>query len=565
MGNECGNGPVFYKAYDWIKDRDNTRLVQFEQAGENVNTDIVCPMYPSIKHMKDYAERATVDRPFIMCEYAHAMGNSTGNFKEYWDIIYNSPNMQGGFIWDWVDQGLLTENEEGESFWAYGGDLLSGHLHNDANFCLNGLVNPDRSAHPGLFEVKKVYQNIKFLPLSPVAGTFTVKNEYNYTPLSNFNFKWELILNGIVVFDGTFNADAEAETEQTIELDLPSFTPAKGKEYHLNLYAIKKDGGDMIPAGHEMASEQFALNHNAWFDALSYNMDAGEIKVKDDANNVSLSGEGFIILFSKSSGELQSYKVDGSELIAIAPKPNFWRAPVDNDFGNKMPEKQAVWKAAGKEASLKKMDVKKEGSVVKVSTDMVLKGIEADYTLVYTINGNGDIKVDVNYQTPKDDLPEIPRFGMVMVVPQGYDKFAYYGRGPWENYADRNYASHIKEYRSSVADQYFPYIRPQENGNKTDVRWVALTNEAGTGLMIEGFQPLSVSALHNPMEDFDPGRHKAQRHTTDIKPDAKVYLNIDLAQRGVGGDDSWGRSPHRQYRLHDKEYAYSYLMRAIRK
>ncbi|MFC0878695.1 glycoside hydrolase family 2 TIM barrel-domain containing protein [Saccharicrinis sp. FJH2] len=563
MGNECGNGPVFYKAYDWIKGRDNTRLVQFEQAGQNKNTDIVSPMYPSIRNMKEYADRPSVHRPFIMCEYAHAMGNSTGNFKEYWDIINNSPNMQGGFIWDWVDQGLLTQNDDGEKFWGYGGDLLSGHLHNDQNFCLNGVVNPDRTPHPGLNDVKKVYQNIKFIPVKPLEGVLKVKNEYNYTSLNKFNFKWVLLENGKEIASDKFNVDADPETTQQITLNLPGIKPEAGKEYALNLYAFTKDASEMIPAGFELADDQFELNKDAWFKAVNYEAASGKPAMKDENGKVIVSGDNFVVTFNKETGEMIGFVSHGKELIAAAPRPNFWRAPVDNDFGNHMPEKLAVWKKAGKEAMLKNFSVEEGNDVVTVKTAYDLKDVDADYSVDYTINSAGEVKVDVSYKTDAE-LPEMPRFGMAMVVSPGFEDYVYYGRGPWENYADRNYSSHLGEYTSKVQDQYFAYIRPQENGNKTDVRWLSLTDNFGDGIVVKGIQPLSVTALHNPVEDFDPGRWKAQRHTTDIKPHKEIYLYVDLAQRGVGGDDSWGRLPHDQYRLQNNTYSYSYILSQAR-
>lgn len=560
LGNECGNGPVFYKAYDWIKHRDSTRLVQFEQAGENTNTDIVCPMYPSIEHMKKYADREKVDRPFIMCEYSHAMGNSNGNFKEYWDIINNSPNMQGGFIWDWVDQGLLTSDEQGNSFWGYGGDLGSGHLHNDENFCLNGLVNPDRTPHPGLFEVKKMYQNIEFTSANPESGTINIKNNFNYTPLSDFNFQWELLLNGNIIGKGKVNPGEKPGETSTVKLDLPKLAIETGKEYLLNIYAFTKNATELIPAAHEVAREQFDLNLKAWFVKSEESTGNNTLNVKEDQLFIAISGENFELRFDKQKGEITTYRLKGQNILENGPQPNFWRAPVDNDFGNKMPPKLAVWRNAGNHKSLSNLKIEKANDLVRINASFTLDDVESELNAVYTINPNGKITVDLSYTAGKNDLPEMPRFGMALVLPNEFDQYTYYGRGPWENYSDRNNASFLGIYNSSVADQYVAYLRPQENGNKTDLRWLTLTNKNGLGIKIEGSQPLSITVLHNPVADFDPGERKQQRHTIDIHPREQVYLYVDLAQRGLGGDDSWGRRPHDQYRLTANEYRYSYCV-----
>lgn len=559
MGNECGNGPVFYEAYEWMKERDKTRLVQFEQAGENANTDIVCPMYPSIKHMSNYANREQVDRPFIMCEYSHAMGNSNGNFKEYWDIIYNSPNMQGGFIWDWVDQGLLTETEDGEPFWGYGGDLNSGHLHNDVNFCLNGLVNPDRSVHPGIEEVKKVYQNIRFTSEDIKSGNLTISNEYLYTSMSDFNFSWELLNNGKKLKSGSFKSKLEAGEQETVRLPFNKIAWEADAEYALNVNATTKDASALVPAGHLLATEQFYVQPDKWFEQVTLSSEGGGLEVSETGNQITISNDEFKITWT--DGLLTSYKLKGVEFIEEALQPNFWRAATDNDFGNHMPNRMGVWRDAGKTVKLLGTKVDNNGSKISITALMQIEAVESAYQMVYTVDSKGALQVDVAYKAGKEDLPEMPRFGTSLVIPEGFNDFSYYGRGPFENYSDRNYSAHLGTYSSKVADQYFAYIRPQENGNKTDLRWMKFENkEKGIGLKVKGLQPLSGSALHNSVSDFDAGEHKQQRHTTDIKPRKEVYVSIDLAQRGLGGDNSWGMLPHDQYRLTDTKYAYSFIL-----
>ncbi len=563
MGNECGNGPVFFKAYEWIKNRDKTRLVQFEQAGQRENTDIVCPMYPSIGHMTEYAQREEVTRPYIMCEYSHAMGNSNGNFKEYWDIIYNSPNMQGGFIWDWVDQGLLARNENGEDYWGYGGDFGSGHLHNDGDFCLNGLVFPDRTPHPGLYEVKKVYQNIHFTEPDLKKGTLLITNNYSFTALDNFDFRWELLLNGNLVATERFNAGALPGESVRATLPLPGIEPAEGKEYLLNVYAYTNKGTDLVPEGYEIAREQFEFDPGSWFSVRETAPVSEKPEIEEDDRQLTVKGTDFSIRFDKRRGEIAGYRYKGS-FMRWSPQPNFWRAPVDNDFGNNMQVISNVWREAGRNKSVKDVTIEKEDQAVRMITTTYLKDVDSYCTTTYSVISGGRIQIEFSFEAGKEDLPEMPRFGMSMVLPGSYNRFTYYGRGPWENYSDRNYSSHLGIYSSMVADQYVPYIRPQENGNKTDVRWFTLTNGKGKGIKIEGLQPLSVTALQNPSEDFDPGPSKKQRHHIDIHPSEEVYLSVDLMQRGLGGDNSWGMLPHDQYRLRGKKYSYGFIIGPMR-
>ncbi|MDP4208460.1 MAG: glycoside hydrolase family 2 TIM barrel-domain containing protein [Bacteroidota bacterium] len=563
LGNECGNGPVFHDAYKWIKNRDNTRLVQFEQAGENENTDVVCPMYPGIETMKEYAKRENPARPFIMCEYAHAMGNSSGNFQEYWDIIRSSKHMQGGFIWDWVDQGILTKDAAGRKFWAYGGDLGSQNYTNDENFDHNGLVWPDRTPHPGLYEVKKVYQDILFKASDVSKGLITVVNDFNYTNLSNYNFKYEVLKNGEVVKDGTFDVELAPEKEKQVQLSLPDIKPADGTEYLLNVYALKCNGDEIVPQGHEVAREQFKLGESKYFVKTS---DTGSAPVVKETNDkVSLQAAGVEVEIGKRSGLINWYRASGRTFFGSTPIPNFWRAPTDNDFGNGMEVNSNVWRVAGRNRGVKSVEVKIADGKTSVISNLYLHDVASDYQIVYTMTSDGALTVNVKYQAGAIELPELPRFGMIMTLHNNLDNFTYYGRGPWENYTDRNTASFIGIYNSKVSDQYVAYTRPQENGYKTDVRWLTLTDNDGEGVEISGLQPLCVSALNNYPEDFDPGLTKKYRHPSDITPRREVVLCVDLLQRGVGGDDSWGRPPHQQYRLTDKEYSYGYIIKPVKK
>jgi beta-galactosidase len=559
LGNECGNGPVFHEGYNWIKNRDKTRLVQFEQAGEQENTDVVCPMYPSMAYMKEYAQRKEVKRPFIMCEYAHAMGNSSGNFQEYWDIISSSKNMQGGFIWDWVDQGFEMTDEVGRKYWSYGGDMGSQNYTNDENFCHNGLVWPDRTPHPGAFEVKKVYQDILFKGVDLSKGLIEVTNGFGYTNLDQYQFKYEVLKNGLLIKTGTIAIALAAQSKKQLQLELPKMTVEDGVEYLVNVYAYTKFGSAVLPQNFEVAREQFAIGESKYFMKV-VDMGAGPV-VKEDKDRITLSAAGVEVTLSKESGLIQDYQSNGERFFMQVPVPNFWRAPTDNDFGNNMQVSSNVWRAVGRVSSLKSIEVKEESGKTTVVATLSLTDVASTYTIVYTMNGDGSLTMVNSFKAGNTPLAEMPRFGMLFSLKKDLNNFSYYGRGPWENYQDRNTSSLKGIYQSKVADQYVPYTRPQENGYKTDVRWLSLTNNSGVGIEIEGLQPLGVSALHNYPEDFDPGLTKKYRHLNDITPRNEVVVCVDLAQRGVGGDNSWGALPHPQYQLTNKEYSYGFVIK----
>jgi beta-galactosidase len=546
-----------------MKERDNTRPVQFEQAGEDWNTDIVCPMYPSMDYMKSYAS-ANNTRPFIMCEYSHAMGNSNGNFQEYWDVIASSKHMQGGFIWDWVDQGIKTATPDGRAFWAYGGDLGGYHLQNDENFCANGLVAADRTPHPGAYEVKKVYQNILFKAKDVSKGVITVQNLYDFTNLDQFNFKWEQYRNGEKIKEGTLDVILAPHEEKELTIPLPSFKASEGSEFYVNVFAYTKNATELIPAGHEVAREQFKTAGDYF--AKSRNV-SGKVQVTKDENSLSFTVGNTKGEFDLKQGRLSRYAVNNIWIGNQFPEPYFWRAPTDNDFGNNMQVNMGVWRTAHTNKTVKNVSVgdqTDDGMAIKFNYD--LSGVNVPYTVEYLIKNDGSIQVTSAIDITGRDLPELPRFGMRMQLPPHYENLSYYGRGPWENYSDRNTSSFVGLYKDTVKNQFiWNYIRPQENGYKTDVRWLSLTDKSGAGLMVEGLQPICFSAINNSAEDLDPGLTKKQQHPTDIKPRTDVYLNIDLKQRGVGGDNSWGALPHHQYRLLDKKYSYSYILRLIDK
>ncbi|MDI9882043.1 glycoside hydrolase family 2 TIM barrel-domain containing protein [Flectobacillus longus] len=559
LGNECGNGSVFYETYKWLKSKDNTRFVQSEQAGENANTDIVCPMYPRIEDMLKYANDNTKTRPYIMCEYAHAMGNSSGNFQRYWDIIRSSKHMQGGFIWDWVDQGMLTKTADGRSFYAYGGDLGGYYLQNDENFCANGVIASDRTPHPGLFEVKKSYQSIIFSAKNLETGEIKVENLFDFTNLNNYSFKWVLTKDGKSVAEGNFEVNLAPKQSQDIKIELPA-KKDRG-EFTLELYAYTKSATELVPAGHEIAREQLRFDNSYYFQVNRPR--TGTLEITKTNNRLTFKAENVTGTFNTQWGNWEKYSaLDGSTSINGLPEPFFWRAPTDNDFGNEMPYRLGIWRNAHANKSVSKVTVGEQNAEgLSIQVDYQLTGINANYTVVYQILNDGAVKVTASLDLGDRNLPEMPRFGMRMNLKQDYKLLNYYGRGPWENYQDRNLASFLGVYADTVAKAVESnYIRPQEHGYRTDTRWIKIANEQGKGLMIEGVQPISFSLLPFKTEDLDPGLSKKQQHPTDIKIRDENTLQIDLKQRGVGGDDSWGALPHKEYRLTDKKFTYSYIL-----
>ncbi len=574
LGNEAGNGVNLYATYDYLKKVDPDRPVQYERAGLDYNTDIFCPMYASIEHMVHYAQTDPV-RPLIQCEYAHAMGNSVGNLQDYWNAIEQYKALQGAFIWDWVDQGLLTENEDGEKFWAYGGDFGPDTVPSDGNFCLNGLVNPDRGVKPGLLEVKKVYQFIEFTPVNLGKGEIAIQNKYAFTNLSDFAFFWEITGDGAVVASGTLEeTDAQPGSRNLARIPY-SIDPEPGVEYFLNLRAETKETMGLLDEKTILASEQMVLpvyEKSLEVDVTQF----PPVSYEEKEQNIILTGEGFQLVFDTREGAVISFRNEGKELITSGPVPNFWRASTDNDIGNNVYRRNRVWREAGKNRKVTDITVNQEAPcMVQLSVRFDLmdtKGDKvADYSSRYTVYGSGDVRIDNHFRMAKEGLPEILRLGMNLEMPRGYDQMIWLGRGPHESYWDRKTSALVGLYSGSVAEQYWAYLRPQENGNKTDVRWMAITDADGNGLLFRGDPLLSVSAHHNRLEDFElqtektqaPGLVEMNRHTTDVKPRNLTSVNVDYKQTGVGGDNSWGARTHPQYRLTGNEYSYSFIMKPV--
>jgi beta-galactosidase len=562
LGNEAGDGVCFNATYDWIKQRDQTRPVQYERAEGGRNTDIFCPMYASIQEMIGYAE-SHPDKPLIQCEYSHAMGNSNGNLMDYWKVIEQYDQLQGGFIWDWVDQGLTRVTGEGVKYWAYGGDFEPEGQQNDGTFCLNGLVFPDRTVHPGLFEVKRAYQNVEFraVPFSP--GGVEIINKYAFTSLKEFDIRWTLSSNGTPISSGTIESPDVGPGEAAVfSLEMGEGAPAADEARFLNFEAVTREAAGLVPAGHVVATEQFDLNPG-WapvtLPGAFSNSGPAAVSVVESGEKVTIQFFDGEIVFDRSDGFLSSYVVGGVELIARGPRPNFWRAPTENDFGNKMPERCAMWRTFGSELVLQTLVPVQSENQAMLLAEYIHPENGCTYRVTYHFSGNGEILVHAQFDPAEDRFPEIPRFGMRMEIPEGFEQLEYFGRGPHENYIDRNCSSMVGKYSSTVDGQYVPYISNGENGNKTGVSWLTLKNSDGAGLVIRGNPLFDFSALHYSQDDLDR-EHRDGAHTIDLQRSGKVFLNVDWKQMGVGGDNSWGARTHAAYVLRAKPMEYSFVI-----
>jgi beta-galactosidase len=561
LGNEAGNGENFYETYKWLKENDATRAVQYEGAVGYENSDIEAPMYWKMQQMSNYVKNDG-KKPLIQCEYAHAMGNSLGNFQDYWDLIESNPTMQGGFIWDWVDQGILTKNEKGEEYWAFGGDLGGFNITNDNNFCLNGIVDPARNEKPALIETKKVYQYIKFKNAGVKQGKIDIKNMYDFTNLNEYQFSWTLLENGIEINQGSINTiDLEPYQTKTIAISLPVLTN-KSSDYHLNLYAKTKAKQALIPQGHVVAYEQFELQQGIFVPILSEN---SSVNSSENEQILTVSNKQVTANFDKKTGVLTSLDFGKGNLLKKGITTNFYRAPTDNDFGFKMPQKLGAWKQATENQTLISMEHQAKNNEVIVTTKYQLTAVKnATVVLEYIFSKNGQITVTTSLDTKNQTLPMMPRFGTNFIINNDFDAVEWLGRGPFENYQDRKTAALVGNYKAKVSELFVNYIRPQENGYKTENRWVKFTNKNGEGILITAPKHFGFSTHHQYNSDFDEGERKNQRHTTDIVTRDFVNINIDAVQMGVGGDDSWGSMPHKKYQIEAKNNSFTYVISPVK-
>ena len=570
LGNEAGYGPNFEQCYTWIKNEDKTRAVQYEQAGTNEFTDIFCPMYYDYDACKKYSE-GNIDKPLIQCEYAHAMGNSQGGFKEYWDLIRKYPKYQGGFIWDFVDQSNHWKNKDGIDIYGYGGDF-NKYDASDNNFNDNGLISPDRRPNPHAHEVGYFYQSIWTTPGDLSKGEIKVYNENFFRDLSAYYMEWQLLANGEVMQTGVVqDLNVAPQQTATLKLNLNTEKICPCKELLLNVTYKLKAAETLMPAGSTVAYDQLTIrpytaNALELKNQKASNLDIVVPVIKDnDHNYLIVEGENFIIEFNKHNGYLSRYEADGMQLLNPGAQltPNFWRAPTDNDYGAGLQHRYAVWKNPGLKLTSLKQSIENEQAIVQAEYEM--KAVKGKLFLTYVINNEGAVKVTQKMEAGKEEkVSDMFRFGMQMQMPENFNEVEYYGRGPVENYADRNHSTLIGKYRQTVAEQFYPYIRPQETGTKTDLRWWRVLNISGNGLQFVGDAPFSASALNYSIESLDDGVQKDQRHSPEVAKAPFTNLCIDKVQMGLGCVNSWGTLPLEKYRVPYQDYEFSFILTPVR-
>ncbi|MBA2936855.1 DUF4981 domain-containing protein [Paenibacillus sp. CGMCC 1.16610] len=558
LGNESWGGDNFINMHDFFRSNDPTRLVHYEGVTRcrksDAASDMESQMYTLPGKVEEYA-LTNPKKPFILCEYSHAMGNSNGNLFKYCELFDKYPILQGGFIWDWIDQAIRTKTLEGTEYLAYGGDF--GDTPNDGTFCGNGLIFADRSVTPKLVEVKKCYQNVKFEMIDLEQCRIRVKNNFLFTNLSDYDLKWELAKNGISVDEGHVTLAVEAG--DTAEITLPIGLPMNvndGEECTLTIQLLEKEDRAWADAGHEVAFEQFLLP--VVTQALPP-PEVGELRTEESETSFTAFGSDFSVTFNKLTGDLSSYSYKGVELMKEAPKPNFWRASIDNDKGNKLPERSRTWKEAGQERKLHVMHIHSYADKVEIAVEYMLPTTHSSSCkLFYVVRGDGTIQLSEELQ-PGPNLPEIPEIGMLLQLDASFENLAWYGRGPHENHWDRAESARLGIYQGKVADQYVPYLRPQECGNKTDVRWAELTRADGLGLRIEGARAVELNAL-----PYTPSELEAHDHMYKLPASDKIALRVNYRQMGVGGDDSWMSKTHPEFTLYaNRSYAYSFSFKGI--
>ncbi len=592
LGNEAGFGDNFRHMAAYARQADPTRPVQYEQAGEDPVTDIVCPMYHKIEGLIKYASREQ-NRPLIMCEYSFAGGNAVGNLQDYWKVIESHKHLQGGFIWDWVDKGIRKKALDGSAYWAYGGDFGPPGTPSDGIFVCCGIVGPDREPQPELHEVRKVYQYIsaRFAP----NGAVSIKNKHDFITLDYVDITWELACNGEVIHIGTLprlSLAPRQEQEVTVPFSTPALRP--GDEHWLKVIFTLAEDTLWAKRGHVVAWEQFQLPTNSPALPAFQIKKAPSLELREK-NDITITGQDFRLVIGKKNvlrsdlgGALISFRLRGKELIASPLIPNFWRAPLDNDMCDAwdrdhiesvggINRRQGMWQRAGQYREVTGLKAEQVSpQIVRVtvdaivpvgqtkyrtvelwdgSTDQVPNGPN-NYRCVYTVYGTGDVIVESSFDPQGLRLPDLPRFGMQMAIPNEFDLLTWYGRGPQENYWDRNTGAPVGLYSLSVAENYCPYVRPQEYGNRTDVRWLTLTNIEEVGLLAVGLPLLSISAWPHTMADLE--RHL---HPNELPLRDNITVNLDYRQMGVGGDDGWGARAHPEYSLPCQPYCYRFRLR----
>ncbi|MDE5940646.1 MAG: DUF4981 domain-containing protein [Muribaculaceae bacterium] len=559
LGNEAGYGPNFEAAYDWIKAEDPSRPVQYEQARIDGKTDIYCPMYLDYEGCENYAADDSHTKPLIQCEYAHAMGNSMGGFREYWDLVRKYPKYQGGYIWDFVDQSIRWPGKDGVTIWAYGGDFNS-YDPTDGNFCDNGLISPDRVPNPHAYEVQRVYQNIH--TRSAGINTINVFNENFFRPLDNVRLNWTLLRDGKPVKSGSVD-DLNLKPQSSHNITLPLGVTDNSSEWLLNVAYTLKEAEPLLDAGTVIARDQIVLADRT---APAVKAVAGSApEVEESTGKLTIKGGDFSIGISSTTGLIDSYEVSGTEMLKknSAIEPNFWRAPTDNDYGAGLQKTYRAW--LNPEMKLTSLTHATEGNNAVVKATFEIPAVKSTLALTYTVNPKGSVTVNQSLTaTEGAEVADLFRFGMVFDMPEKFETIEYYGRGPGENYADRQQASDLGIYRQSVSSQPYAYIRPQETGTHTDIRWWRVLDQSGNGLEITATEPFSASTLHYTIESLDGGEEKPNSHFAEVKPSDLTQVCVDLRQLGLGCVDSWHSLPRPEYQLPYGSYSFTYTLTPVK-
>lgn len=559
LGNEAGSGAAFRQMYQQTKARDPSRPIQYEAAGDVDYTDIYVPMYAKLWDVSKYL--ATRPRkPIILCEYAHMKGNSGGTVHDYWQLFYDHPQSQGGFVWDWVDQSLEVRRPDGTLYYGYPGDYVKDAIQYSFT---DGMMTSQREPQPHAWDVKKAYQPVTFAAESLPRGDLRLSNRYDFRDLGGLDFSWRVEEDGHVIASAPLSVPAIGARESAVvRVPLPRISPRPGAEYFLTVAARTREADGLVPKGHVVAWEQFQLPLYAQSEHRPPNRSA-RFQVTDGAKELAVAGRDFTMRFDKASGALVSLSSTRGELLASGLQPHFWRAPTDNDIGAKLPEKLAVWKAMPGAAVLRSFTHERESDgVLLIRTRSTMGEGAVDFGVDYRVDAGGGVRVSVRFDPRTIDLPFLPRLGMQFTSPGALSKLEWFGRGPQETYSDRWAAAPVGRYDGTVAGQFFAYVRPQESGNKVDVRWMSVRAQDGEGLLIVGDPVFSGGALNVLDEDIDYSPDH-QLHSVDVRPRDLTVIHVDLKQMGVGGDDSWRSTAHPEHLIWPRPYQYSFTLQPI--
>ena len=616
LGNEAGNGYNFYQTYLWLKNADKElmdRPVNYERAQWEWNSDMYVPQYPSAEWLAQIGKQGS-DCPVVPSEYAHAMGNSTGNLWDQWKEIYKYPNLQGGYIWDWVDQGILETDKNGREYWTYGGDY-GVNAPSDGNFNCNGLVNPDRTPHPAMAEVKYAHQNIAFEPVDLTNGRILVKNRFYFTNIKKYKISYNIAANGKIIKSGKTSLDIDPQGSKEFTVPVNGLKAKPGIEYFINFSVTTVEPEPLIPAGHEIAYEQFRLPIEP-LARPAFATNGPALKVQTEGKNLTATSSKVNFVFNKETGLVTSYQVNGTEYFndGFGIQPNFWRAPNDNDYGNGEPKRLQIWKQSSKNFNVADADIVMDDNTAILTVNYLLAAGNL-YIVTYKIYPSGVVKVNARFTstdmqatetevseatrmatfTPGNDEARkaaaklnVPRIGVRFRLPAEMNKVEYFGRGPEENYIDRNAGTLIGLYKTTADKMYYNYVRPQENGHHTDTRWLSLSKKNGKGLTIMADSIIGFNALRNSIEDFDSeealphprqwnnfspeeianhdeeaARNVLRRmhHVNDITPRDFVEVCIDMKQQGLAGYNSWGARPEPAYTIPaNQEYNWGFTL-----